>query len=228
MARGGVQQVTYNGLVDLRFLREETEQQHNAVEGTLPLTDPKLDRDRYGHILQCFYSVVHPWESWALRHAPPGLTGMVNERQRSPLLLRDLQHFGLSPAPEPEGGARLATVLAGREKSPAEYEAAFLGVMYVMEGSTLGGQYIARHVEEVLRLTPGEGDAYFRGYGEQTGSMWNAFRELLGAVPDEHSPAVIAAARATFAYVEDRLRDCPAAVGSSGGRNVQSDASDTP
>jgi heme oxygenase (biliverdin-IX-beta and delta-forming) len=44
-----------------------------------------------------------------------------------------------------------------------------LGAMYVMEGSTLGGQLIARHVELVLGLTAGQGNAHFRGHNERTG-----------------------------------------------------------
>ena len=48
-------------------------------------------------------------------------------------------------------------------------DATLLGAMYVMEGSTLGGQLIARHVELVLGLTAGQGNAHFRGHNERTG-----------------------------------------------------------
>jgi heme oxygenase (biliverdin-IX-beta and delta-forming) len=77
--------------------------------------------------------------------------------------------------------------------------------MYVMEGSTLGGQYIARHVEKTLHFTPGQGNAYFRGYSERTGELWREFKSLLTALPETDSDTVIASAKATFAVFRDRL-----------------------
>ncbi len=203
-----------NGLVDLRLLREATQAQHDSVERSLPLTDLGLDLDRYQRLLRAFYHVVHSWESWARMRVPLRLANLVNRLQRAPLLLRDLQFFGLSPAPDFETSTlfSIELLLAGREKDAPEYEAAFLGAMYVMEGSTLGGQYIARHVEHVLALTPGQGDAYFRGYGEQTGSMWNAFRDVLGTVSDAHTDLVIAAAKAMFACVEEMMGSYAAGI----------------
>jgi len=216
--------------VNLQALREETREQHEATEAMLPLTGPGLDRARYQQILQCFYGVVQGWETWAAAAAPARLAGLVQERRRAPLLLRDLLFFGLSPLPadRDEGVASLQDVVDGEDSDSAAYEAGFLGAMYVMEGSTLGGQYIARHVEDVFGLAPGQGDAYFRGYGEQTGSMWNAFREVLGAVPDEHSARVIAAARKTFAYVQETMRCCPAVLRAAGNSGAQPGASPQP
>ncbi len=86
-----------------------------------------------------------------------------------------------------------------------------LGSMYVLEGSTLGGQYIARTVEQNLGLAPGEGDAYFRGYGDQTMVKWAEFRQVLETIPEEHSAIAIDAARVTFEFVQNILRSCPAA-----------------
>jgi heme oxygenase len=68
-----------------------------------------------------------------------------------------------------------------------------------MEGSTLGGQLIARHVELVLGLTAGQGNAYFRGHNERTGQLWKEFCDALRTkVPDGETAAVIAAAKAMF------------------------------
>ena len=82
----------------------------------------------------------------------------------------------------------------------------FLGRMYVMEGSTLGGQYIARHVEETLGIRPGEGNSYFRGYGDATGERWREFREVLKALPDTETDTVIASAREMFAIFGEAMR----------------------
>ena len=71
--------------------------------------------------------------------------------------------------------------------------------MYVMEGSTLGGRFIAPHVARLFDLAHGRGNAYFDGYGPRTGSMWNAFRETAAAtVPDDQYDDAVTAAIATF------------------------------
>ncbi len=74
-----------------------------------------------------------------------------------------------------------------------------LGAAYVLEGSTLGGQIIARHLEETLGLRDGCGYRYFRSYGPDVGAQWKAFRaELLRASSATNDPVIVRAARETF------------------------------
>ena len=61
--------------------------------------------------------------------------------------------------------------------------AAALGCMYVLEGSSLGGRIITRHVRAKLGITEETGGRFFHGYGEQTGEMWRAFRASVSACP---------------------------------------------
>ena len=51
-----------------------------------------------------------------------------------------------------------------------------LGLCYVLEGATLGGQMIAKHLNISLGLTQSEGLKFFSGYGSETGKMWNSFK----------------------------------------------------
>jgi heme oxygenase len=194
-----------NSGVDVDRLRAETRAEHESVETLLPLTGPGLTREIYGDILICLYSIVRTWEEWAAAHAPANLAEMLRERRRTPLLEADLK-FLKKEARFESRRAELASIL-----SRPVNEASFLGAMYVMEGSTLGGQYIARHVEEVLGLEAGPGDAYFRGYGANTGAMWQSFKSLLRDLPEEHSSEAIAAAKGMFGYFEHAIRTCPAA-----------------
>ena len=85
-------------------------------------------------------------------------------------------------------------------------EAAFLGAMYVMEGSTLGGRFLARHVETVLGLAPGRGDAYFQGHGEATGALWREVTARISEVPEALSPVLVGAAKRAFAAFGEALR----------------------
>ncbi len=82
---------------------------------------------------------------------------------------------------------------------------AALGMMYVLEGSTLGGRYITRAVGANLGLRPGDGCSYFASYGDRVGPMWKEFGRTLEAFAAAHPAAegrVVAAAAATFAAFE--------------------------
>ena len=73
-----------------------------------------------------------------------------------------------------------------------------LGLAYVVEGATLGGEVIARHLTRVLGANvPTQ---FFRSYGDQRGPMWRRLQDLLEKyLPDQPAvDAAIGAARAAF------------------------------
>jgi heme oxygenase (biliverdin-IX-beta and delta-forming) len=174
--------------LDIRRLRQETEIDHQAVEDAVPLMQEGLNTEQYVQCLQRIYGVVAAWEDQAAEIAPYWFRPILTARQRKPLLELDLAWFG---------------VTKHDDKRPTLPEmsdlASLFGTMYVMEGSTLGGQFIARHVETALHLTEGRGNSYFRGHGNQTGLMWKEFCEMLKLrIPDEQTEAVVASAKAMF------------------------------
>jgi heme oxygenase len=191
--------------VNLERLRADTRAEHEATEQVMPVMDPGLTMEQYVGVLHRLELIVRSWEQWAQAHVPEDLAAIMDGRQRAELLRLDLQWAGAAP------GIERLEFCAGdfpdlQEGAP-NFHSAFLGAMYVMEGSTLGGQYIARHLEETLALGPGEGDAYFRGYGERTGEMWRAFKAVLAEVPEQDSDAVIAAANAMFRWFRVRMAE---------------------
>jgi heme oxygenase (biliverdin-IX-beta and delta-forming) len=182
--------------MNLERLKSETQPDHEATESAMPLMDSALTRDKYAQILCRLYPVVRSWEEWAAAHAPQDLLATIQGRQRAQLIEQDLRVLGHTF----EGESMLfpSDRIPGLQAGSPYFRSTFLGAMYVMEGSTLGGQFIARHMEEMLGLNPGEGDAYFRGHGARTGEMWRAFKSVLAEVPENHSDHVIAAAKAMF------------------------------
>jgi heme oxygenase len=110
-------------------------------------------------------------------------------RRKLSLLELDLDRLH-SSGPVPQCGTipKLETVSQG------------IGCMYVLEGSTLGGQIISRHLKQSLDITPENGGAFFISYGAELGKRWKEFRESVLA--DERSLSetdeIIAAARDTF------------------------------
>lgn len=174
--------------MDLGRLKRDTAADHDRVESLIPLMQPDLTEELYRSVLLRFYCFVQGWESWAAINVPQELVPLLLERQRSHLLAADLLYFD-------EQRPSLQYVFS-ETRLPGK--AAFLGMMYVTKGSTLGGQYIARHVESALGLSPGNGDSYFRGYGDRTGSMWREFKEVLEGVHEEDADVVIGAAKKMF------------------------------
>ncbi|MGX9961853.1 biliverdin-producing heme oxygenase [Roseomonas sp. F4] len=114
----------------------------------------------------------------------------LDQRRRSPLLVADLVALRAAP---------VAPVAALPEPSCAGFA---MGCLYVLEGSTLGGQHLARALDGVL---PGEvGRSFLLGYGARHGVMW---RECCAAIEACGAEAgrlarMIAGAEVTFARFE--------------------------
>lgn len=159
-----------------------------------------LTLQQYANTLRRMYTVIRGWELWASQHAPEQYRDLLQQRQRSQLIKADLDALEQEPVAEGSSSIeqRLTQHFLGGNASHPTSPADFLGAMYVVEGSTLGGQYIAKHVGEKFILSDGCGNAYFRGYGDRTGSMWRSFKQELAALPEEDGDRVIAAARVMF------------------------------
>jgi heme oxygenase len=162
----------------------------------MPLMQAGVTLAQYESVLKRLRSVVTGWETWAQANAPQDLAEMVQARRRGALIEQDLRSLGITGAADPV--SFVAERIPGLEPKARSFRAAFLGAMYVVEGSTLGGQHIARHLDEALGMNANRGAAYFRGYGERTAEMWRAFQAVLTDVPDAESEQVVAAAKAMF------------------------------
>lgn len=174
--------------MDMQKLKRETEASHRAIEGTSSLMSQDLDEAEYIRCLHNMYGVVAAWEERSVQFAPAWLQATLASRERKGFLERDLARFGV-----------LELDISRPTLPDLKQLPDLLGAMYVMEGSTLGGQLIARHVETVLHLSEGRGYSYFLGHGDQTGPMWKEFCELLKLrVLDDETDTVIDGANAMF------------------------------
>ena len=175
-------------------LRAETAQAHARLEDRLDLLQPRPDKARFAHLLKGFYGFHLAWEPAMAAHPAGALIG----RDRTALLQHDLATLGV---PEAEwASVQPWTKAAGLAAEPQ----AALGSAYVVEGSTLGGQLIARALVDAP-WRPTAGLRYFDPYGRETGARWRAFKAALDATPRETWPLVVDGARATFALLADNL-----------------------
>ncbi len=186
--------LTISAPMILHRLRQETSEQHAALEAGLALLDPSLSRADYGALLEKFFGYYAPLEAKLKARQEWTELGLdYSTRQKCPQLERDLAVFGVS------AGA-LAALPRCTEMPPLVSVQQVLGSLYVIEGATLGGQIITRHLEKNFGLTPETGGAFFAGYGAETGPRWKEFCALLTAAADRlHGEnEIVASANRTF------------------------------
>ena len=68
----------------------------------------------------------------------------------------------------------------------------------MVEGATLGGRIIGRHLRDGLGLNASTGASFFAGYGEQTGAMWTRLTAHVDAAPFVDTEEAASAAVETF------------------------------
>lgn len=171
-------------------LRVETGEAHSRLERALALSPETLTRDIVARLLLRFRTFYSVWEPWI--EASPLDRGFLAPRLKSPLIDRDIRALGLTVADRPA---------SGRFDMGAPSVERALGSLYVVEGSTLGGQVINRWLGETAWL-PAGGLAYFASYGRDVGRMWRVFQTVLceAVLPSAHDE-VVASATATFEHM---------------------------
>jgi heme oxygenase len=173
-------------------LKAETREEHALLEASLDLLNPRLTRPAYASILERFFGCYAPLEAVLRSVDGWGEYGLdLTLRLKTPLLEADLLALG-RPSPE-------ALPVCSAWASLDDLASAF-GCSYVVEGASLGGQIISRHVEANLGIVADTGASFFRGYGKQTGEMWSAFRQALVSFVARggSSDRIVASALTTF------------------------------
>ncbi|MBK0391042.1 biliverdin-producing heme oxygenase [Ramlibacter algicola] len=155
-----------DGILDV--FRRATAGRHAAIEDLLDLRRP-FGRAHYTRVLQGFAAFLAAWEPRMADALPERLHAWFGDGRRLHLLHQDLAVLHIQPAPAREDTPALPTLPHA------------LGSLYVMEGSALGGQFIAAHVRRHLGLAPEQGASYFHGCGRGTAERWREARALFAS-----------------------------------------------
>lgn len=167
------------------------------------LTEPKLSLKNYRHILRVyshFYAAVECNISKYLRQH--SCTFQYAERYKLPWLKDDLAFFHDVRTESPQ---RMPPI-----SLPAiEKVGQLIGVLYTIEGSTLGGQAISRNLAEHHGLTAFKGARFFNGYGENTSTKWQDFLSFAESIADNEAEygAAVKSACATFQALEQIVNE---------------------
>jgi len=147
----------------------------------------------YADILKIFYGYFGGLEQQIDQYINTGNLSYYHERRKSAALADDLQALGTT-LPQKASGNHLPVI---------EDALQAFGALYVIEGSTLGGQIISKMVQQ--HLGTNSGLSFFNGYGEETGKKWAEFQKMLNSVANtpDNEATVIAAANDTFLKFKD-------------------------
>lgn len=181
----------------IQALRTETAELHVALEKRLPFFSAGLDLEFYRRLMAAYYGFYQPLEQrlHVLSLTPTGLDQSL--RIKLPVLRADLVALGLDDA-------AIEALPTCHLLPEIESRTAALGVSYVLEGATLGGQILRRRVAEQLDLDACSGAAFLDVYGELTGRRWKDFLDYLGDrnLGSAQTLEVTRAAKATFTCFE--------------------------
>jgi len=173
-------------------LRASTHSRHEALDRALMPPGACWTRDRYVRFLRGTLSVVEALEPAIAARLPD--TWPIEAPSRTARLRLDLGALGDDAVVAPP----IAPALTDRAES--------FGAAYVLEGSMLGGQYVAQAVARDLALDGG-GLSYLRPPGIAIGPRWKAFvgaLEAFGAASTAAEwQAAETAADATFTAFAD-------------------------
>jgi len=179
---------------DLRErLKTTTAGLHRKLESDLNLTRSDLTHRDYLELLKRlagYYEVVEN----RLRRIAQGtrFEKLLCNRFKMPYLVADLEYC--SERQHASATYPLANNVPAVRSLPAA-----LGAMYVLEGATLGGQFLTRHLKQTLRLDELHGAVFFASYGSQVHVMWQAFCKVLAEPMEaEQESEVIETAKETF------------------------------
>lgn len=166
----------------MQRLRADTRPYHDAVEQNpfnRALTAGTVTTAITARFLSRMYGFVQPYETQLREQAGQfGPAWQLDQRYRAPLILEDLVQLGY-----------LAEPLLCPSLPPLHTLPQLLGAMYVLEGSTLGGQVIARQ----LATASIAGRTYFTGRAGRAGPLWKSFCQQLEAIETDQTRAAIAA-----------------------------------
>lgn len=119
-----------------------------------------------------------------------------SDRKKLPMIMQDLRYYNASPFES-----------LSMQVPEIKSLGALVGVLYAIEGSTLGGQVISRSLEQHLGVNKESGAAFFNGYGDATKEKWVTFIQFAEAAVtnDQELAEAKRAARETFTLFDGAL-----------------------
>lgn len=153
-------------------LRSKTQLKHKLLEQTAiskAIISPGVTLDQYEEYLQKIWCLHAPVEKVVHSILQPHVTDLA-ERKKSEKILLDLQELNSQPK-------NCTQTFLDAEFIPSI--GFCLGILYVIEGSTLGGMHILKNLTASIGKDARIPTNFLNAYGQHTGSKWKYFLEIL-------------------------------------------------
>lgn len=156
----------------LEELRARTGPMHKKLEQTpvsQSIVSAGLDMTAYRNYLKKVHR-LHAGVEASVFPVISSVIGDASQRRKAAVIEKDL---------ETVGDAATATGPEFADQGFMADPAFCMGIMYVSEGSTLGGMVIVKNVQAALGNAAQDATGFLTVYGQQTGSRWKKFLQEL-------------------------------------------------
>lgn len=160
-------------------LRQATAAAHQSVENASSWEDIFASVDSYATFLRRLFPLIAGAEM-AVEPYLVDAGSWAQERRRAAWIEEDL-HFLVSDRGHDVSETGECPPCAAHDFGWVTSDAQAAGICYVLEGSALGGVYLARQVQQTLGLDSA-GARYLAGNGAKTGALWKQVTEWLNRV----------------------------------------------
>lgn len=180
------------------YLKTNSRSDHDSIENSIDLVKCASESESYLKLIKAFYGYYKPieiiFDSYQNEFQNLGID--VKARHKLNLLTDDLKHLGLSQND-------ISNLPTCHNLTEIKDLSEAIGALYVLEGSTMGGQIIFRQLSKSGIVTNGdEKGRFFKAYGADTMKMWNDFKNSLNKIPEADNDVVLSKAKETFNTLE--------------------------
>lgn len=191
-------------------LRAATQEIHQQLHTVVDLNRLLSDRAEYAAGLRRYLAAVQPAEKWVNTNAtqlpqadlPPEFHLRLSKTE---WLQQDLKAVAsLSDVPPDSSDEPFHLV-----PSEKHLVSQLGGILYVMEGMTLGAMQISKALKDQMQIDVDTGGRFFVGYGKETRTCWAQLKEWLEGVghrPDHCDDVAIESAKAVFRHFAHALK----------------------
>ena len=180
-------------------LKDVTKVYHDRIESTplaVSLASGNVYLQKYVDYLWHLYKLhldlenkaksFSEWEKWGI---------VIKDRQRAHLLKKDIDSLDLVPN----------QYQSYQDFSKNWSFANIVGAMYVLEGSTMGGQILSQRLENIKSKNGQGATNYFKAYEKETMTMWMKYVEFLNEFSNKNNSLkdeIIEGAEQTYGAIE--------------------------
>ena len=181
-------------LTNSEQLKNYTHAVHIQFEQKLiPLIKSVSTRSEYADLLKLFYSFYAPMEKRLSMVNGIEILSNGIQLRKSTSLKEDITALSTTVENLP---------LCSNLPKCNDLSSAF-GVMYVLEGSVLGGKTIANMITKNLPADGALPFSFFLHYGDDARLMWSQFKTRLDSIKNLSKPDILLAATDTFLVFQD-------------------------